>query len=245
MLLAHLAAASAAVASTRARSEKTALLADTLRCAGPEEILPVVAYLSGELLQRRTGVGWASLRDLPPAAGQPSLTIAEVHAAFAEIAAMAGPGSQAERRDRLSSVLGRATEQEQGFLAGLVAGELRQGALASLVVDAVARAAGLPAEDVRRAVMLRGAVGPVAAAVLGGGAGGLEQFRLEVGRPVQPMLAQTAGSMSDALERFGTAAVEWKLDGVRVQIHRRGQDVRVFTRTLDDITARVPELGPV
>jgi DNA ligase 1 len=242
VLLADLAAASAAIAATAARSGKTALLADVLRRAAPQEVLPAVSYLSGELLQRRTGVGWASLREPPPPAAAPSLTVAEVNDTFEEIAALAGPGSQAGRRELLSAMLGRATELEQRFLAGLVAGELRQGALASLVQDAVARAAGLATDQVRRAVMLRGALGPVAAAVLAGGSGGLEQFRLEVGRPVQPMLAQTAGSVGEALALFGTAALEWKLDGVRVQIHRRGHDVGVFTRTLDDITARVPEL---
>jgi DNA ligase-1 len=245
VLLAELAATSAAVADTPARSRKVALLAECLRDADPAEVVPAVAYLSGELLQRRTGIGWASLREPPLAAEQPSLTVAEVDATFDAIATLAGKGSQAERRQRLNDLLGRATDQEQRFLYGLVAGELRQGALESLMVDAVARAADLHAADVRRAVMLRGAVGPVASAVLVQGAGGLAQFHLEVGRPVQPMLAQTAESVSAALERLGTAAVEWKLDGVRIQLHKSGRDVRVFTRTLDDITVRVPELVDV
>ena len=248
MLLADVAAASAAVAATSARSQKVALLAACLRAADPGEVAVVVAYLSGELQQRRTGVGWASLRDLPEPAAEPAsqpLTVLEVDAAFEAIATLSGTGSQGGRRELLSALMARATEAEQQFLGGLVAGELRQGALASLVTDAVARAAGLPADDVRQAVMLRGEVGPVAAAAFADGAAGLARFRLEVGRPVQPMLAQTAESVLAALERVGRAAVEWKLDGVRVQIHRTGADpadVRVFTRTLDDITGRVPEL---
>jgi DNA ligase-1 len=245
VLLAVLAATSTAVASTSARSKKVALLSDGLRQAAPDEVAAAVAFLSGELLQRRTGVGWASLRDLPPPADEPTLTVGEVDAAFASIAQLSGAGSQGRRRELLTGLLARATEPEQQFLAGLVAGELRQGALASLVTDAVAGAVDLPAEDVRYAVMLRGEVGPVAVAAFSDGAAGLARFRLEVGRPVQPMLAQTAPSVAAALDRAGHAAVEWKLDGVRVQIHRWGDtaaDVRVFTRTLDDITGRTPEL---
>ena len=220
--LARIAATSAAVAATPARSTKIALIADCLREAEPDEVVATVAYLSGELLQRRTGVGWASLRDLPAPATEPSLTVAEVDRVFETVAGavrrgLAGPPSRA-----VTELMSRATAQEQQLLRGLVAGELRQGALASLVTDAVAKAAGLPADAVRHAVMLRGEVGPVAAAALADGAAGLTQFGLVVGRPVQPMLAQTAESVAAALERIGTAAVEWKLDGVRVQIHRWG-----------------------
>ena len=241
VLLADLAAVSAAVAATPARSRKVALLADALRAADPAEIPAVVAYLSGELLQRRTGVGWATLRSLPEPASEPSLTVAAVDAAFAELAALAGPGSQAARREAISALLASATAEEQRFLRGLVAGELRQGALESIVVDGLARATSLPAADVRRAVMLRGALGPVAQALLADGAPALDRFRLQVGRPVQPMLASTAPDVATALERLGCAGVEWKLDGIRVQVHRDGGEVTVFTRSLDDITARVPE----
>jgi DNA ligase 1 len=242
MLLAALADTSATVAATSSRSGKVAQLADCLRQASPVESTAVVSFLSGELTQRRTGVGWAALRELPPPASQPTLTVSEVDSAFADIAGLAGGGSQAGRRRLLRELLGQATEREQRFLASLVAGELRQGALTSLVVEAVALAAALPPDDVRRAVMLAGAVGPVATAVSTEGAAGLARFHLEVGRPVLPMLAQTASSVSEAVARLTPAAVEWKLDGVRVQVHRSGADVRVFTRTLDDITDRVPEV---
>jgi DNA ligase-1 len=244
VLLAELAATSAEVASTSSRLRKVELIAAVFCDAAPEEVLATVAYLGGELRQRRTGVGWASLRDLPASADTATLTVRDVDEAFEAIAEVSGSGSVATRKRLLEELFGSATAQEQTFLAGLVRGELRQGALESLVVDALAKAGGLPPADVRRAVMLRGGPGPVAAAVLAAedGTVALQQFRLEVGRPIQPMLAQSAGSVAEALERTGRAAVEWKLDGIRVQVHRDGDDIRVFTRTLDDVTDRVPEI---
>ncbi len=245
MLLADVALASERVAATTKRSEKSAAVADCLRRAEPDEVPVVVAYLSGELRQRRTGVGWASLRDLPPPAGVPELRVGEVDAALEAIAALAGPGSQAARARLVRSLFARATEAEQRLLGGLLTGELRQGALEGVMLDAVSRAAGLPAADVRRAAMLRGALGPVARAALTRGAAGLAEFRLQVGRPVQPMLASPGDDVAGALQRLGTAALEWKLDGVRVQVHRDGDAVAVFTRSLEDITGRVPEVVEV
>jgi DNA ligase-1 len=242
VLLATLADASHEIASTAARSGKVARLAAVLADAAPDELPVAVAYLSGEPPQRRTGIGWRTLSALPPAASDASLTVAEVHATLDRVAGLSGAGSQTARREAVTELFARATAREQHFLGGLLRGELRQGALESLVVDAVAAAAGLPPRDVRRAVMLRGAVAPVAVAALTAGDEGLRQFRLEVGRPVQPMLAQPATGIAEAIERLGSAAVEWKLDGVRVQVHRAGDDIRVFTRTLDDVTARVPEV---
>jgi ATP-dependent DNA ligase I len=217
-------------------------LAACLRRLEPAEVHPAVAFLSGELRQRQIGVGWAALREAPAAAAAPSLTLAEVDAAFERIGRQAGPGSQAERRRLLTGLLGRATAAEQRFLVGLLSGELRQGALEGVMVEAIAKAAGVAAAEVRRALMLRGALGPVAEAALAQGVPGLRAFHLQVGRPLQPMLASTAPSLEVALERAGQAAVEWKLDGARVQVHRAGDEVAVFTRTLDDITARVPEV---
>ena len=245
MLLADLAAASDAVAATTRRTAKVAAVAIALRAADPDEVAVVVAYLSGELRQRRTGVGWASLRDLPPPVTEAGLGVSEVDTVLAAVAALAGPGSQAERIRLVGGLFARATSAEQRLLRGLLTGELRQGALEGVMLEAVARAAEVPAADVRRAAMLRGAVGPVAEAVLARGLGGLAGFRLQVGRPVQPMLASPGDDVGSALERLGTAALEWKLDGVRVQVHRDGEDVAVFTRSLDDITARVPEVVEV
>ncbi|MEV5572541.1 ATP-dependent DNA ligase [Spirillospora sp. NPDC052269] len=252
MLLSEIARASAEVAAEPGRKAKVNALAGVLRAAGPRDAAVVVAYLSGELPQRQIGVGYASLRDLPAAAGEPSLTVAEVHAAFGEIGAVSGAGSVARRRELVHAVFARATLAEQEFLVRLLSGELRQGALDGVMTDAVATAAGVPLAEVRRAVMLRGALGPVATAALadeadGGGVPALRGFTLEVGRPVRPMLAVSAPSVAEALGKIdGPAAVEWKLDGVRAQIHVRGGEVRVFTRTLDEITDRLPEVtGPL
>jgi ATP-dependent DNA ligase I len=242
VLLDEVARTSAAVANSSARLAKVERLAACLRRLEPAEVHPAVAFLSGELRQRQIGVGWAALRDAPAPAAAPTLTVAEVDTAFERIGRQAGPGSQAERRRLLGELFGRATAGEQKFLVGLLSGELRQGALEGVMVEAIARAAEVPAAEVRRALMLRGALGPVAAAALGDGVPGLRRFSLEVGRPLQPMLASTAPTVEAALERVGEAAVEWKLDGARVQVHRAGAEVAVFTRTLDDITARVPEV---
>jgi DNA ligase-1 len=240
MLLAEVATATAAVAATAGRNAKVALLAACLAAARPDDVPVVVAYLSGDLPQRRTGVGYRSLAGLPEPAVEATLTVVETNDAFERIAACAGTGSTTERRRLLGELFARATGDEQRLLRGLVTGELRQGALESLVTDAVAKAAGLPPNDVRRAAMLRGALGPVARAALTDEP--LDAFRLEVGRPVQPMLAAPAVDVAGAAQRLGEAAYEWKLDGIRVQVHRSGDDVRVFTRTLDDVTARVPEI---
>ena len=243
MLLAEVAQASAEVAATPARLAKIARLAESLGPARPEEVGVAVAYLSGELPQGTIGAGWAALRDLPPPAPPPpTLELLDVDAAVARVAAIAGPGSQAARREELSGLFARATEPEQRFLTGLLLGELRQGALEGVMVDAVAKAAAVPAAEVRRAAMVAGDLREVAAAAIGEGLDGLARFRLTVLRPLKPMLAQTADDLVGALERVGPAVVEWKLDGARIQVHRLGSDVRVFTRNLADITERVPEV---
>ena len=242
MLLRDIAETSDTVAASAARLAKVNGLAACLARAAPSEVAVAVAFLSGELRQRQIGVGWAALRDPVQPAATPTLTVAEVDACLEQIGRQAGAGSQAERRRLLAELLARATAAEQRFLRGLLTGELRQGALEGVMVEAVARAAGVPAGEVRRALMLRGDLGAVAARGLGQGVAGLRAFRLEVGRPVLPMLAQTATGVAEALARLGRAAVEWKLDGVRVQLHKQGRAVRVFTRTLDDITARAPEV---
>ena len=243
MLLEEIARTSAAVAGTSARSAKVAALGACLRGARSAEAPIAAAYLSGSLPHGPIGVGWAALRDLPQPAPEPaSLELLEVDAALRAIGAASGPGSQGARRRALEELFGRATEVEQQFLRALLHGELRQGALESVVADAVARAADVPAADVRRALMLTGNLGVVATAALAEGSGGLARFGLEVLRPLKPMLAQTAESAAEALARVGAAAVEWKLDGARLQVHRRGDAVRAFTRNLADITDRVPEV---
>ena len=249
MLLSQIAEVSRAVAATSARLAKIEMLAGALREAGPLEVPIAVAYLSGELPQRQIGVGWAALRDGFPPAAAPALTLSDVDSGFSAIGAVSGKGSTAARKALVGELFGRATEDEQRFLFGLLSGELRQGALEGVMTEAVARAASVPVAEVRRAMMLRGSLGAVAAAALAGGSGALRAFGLEVGRPVRPMLASSATSIEEALAKAGgpggPAAVEWKLDGIRIQAHLSGGNVRLFTRTLDEITARLPEVAAV
>ena len=244
MLFADVATTSAEVCSTTGRSAKVEQIAGLLRRLPPAEASIAVAWLSGELPQRQIGVGWAALRSMPPPAQIASLTIAGVDRTFTEIKSAVGGGSQTRRRELLTGIFAAATEPEQALLRRLLSGDLRQGALAGIMTAAIAKAAAVSIQDVRRAAMLRGDLPSVAIAALSGGATQLATFRLEVGRPVSPMLAQTAASIDDALQRLGggDAAFEWKLDGARVQIHRDGRDVAIFTRSLDDVTGRMPEV---
>jgi len=246
VLLADVVTASTEVGAQSSRLAKVSRIAALLGAAAAGDahrVAVVVSWLSGELPQRQIGVGWAALRTLPPPADEPTLTVARVDAAFTEIGAVAGKGSQKQRAELLARLFSAATTVEQTFLRRLLQGELRQGALAGVMADAVARAAGLPQGQVRRAAMLAGDLPAVAVAALTGGADALGEFTLRVGRPVGPMLAQTATDVADALERLsGTAIFEAKLDGARLQIHRDGDEVALYTRSLDDVTARLPEV---
>ncbi|WBB54641.1 ATP-dependent DNA ligase [Verrucosispora sp. WMMD573] len=238
-----LAAISAAVGATSGRRAKVELLADALRRLDPPEVAAGSGWLAGELRQRQTGVGWASLGELPAPAAEPTLTVSAVDAAIDEIAAVHGPGSQARRRALVQALYAAATADEQRLLTGLFLGELRHGAQAGLLADAIARAAGVSASVVRRALLLAGDLRAVAVAALGGGAVALAEFGLRVGRPLAPMLAQSASTVDEALAATGVpAVVDVKLDGIRIQVHRSGSDIAVFSRSLDEITARVPEV---
>ncbi|MFI9345637.1 ATP-dependent DNA ligase [Streptomyces sp. NPDC052773] len=242
MLLARLAQVSREVAATSARSRKTALLAQLFREAEAADAPVVIPYLAGRLPQGRLGVGWKVLgRPVAPAA-EPTLTVREVDARLTELGKVAGPGSQAERARLVGELMGAATEEEQRFLLGLLTGEVRQGALDAAAVEGLAEATGAPPAEVRRAVMLAGSLQTVAEALLTEGPAALERFRLTVGRPVLPMLAHSASSVAEAVCKLGACAVEEKLDGIRVQVHRDGGTVRLYTRTLDDITDRLPEV---
>ena len=243
MLLTELAGVSRTVSQTSARLAKVAALADALRSAAPAEVPVVVAYLSGELPQRQIGVGWAALRSVPAPAEASSLTVLAVDKAFSQIGAVAGRGSAAERKRLVAELFAVATADEQYFLVRLLSGELRQGALDGVMTDAVAKAAEVPGAEVRRAVMLSGSLAMAAQAALVGGSDALREFGLQVGRPLKPMLASSEASIDEALGRIdGAAAVEWKLDGIRVQAHIADGKVRLFTRSLDDITDRLPEV---
>ncbi|NUR05565.1 MAG: ATP-dependent DNA ligase [Nocardioidaceae bacterium] len=246
MLLADLVHASHEVRATRSRKAKVAALATALAKAAPDEVETATSYLSGALRQRRTGLGWRSLQKLPEPAEEPSLTVGEVHETFEALAAVAGAGSQGRRTELADGLFGRATRDEQHYLAGLVSGELRQGALDGLMLEAVAVASGLPAAAVRRASMFAGSTPPVAAAALTGGLEALDAFTLRPGRPVRPMLASSATTVEEAIAKAapdgGEVAVDSKLDGIRVQLHKHSGEVHVYTRSLDEITDRVPEV---
>jgi DNA ligase 1 len=256
VLLRELVQTSEAVAATSGRTAKITEIAGLLRRASAGEVPAVVAFLSGDLLQRQIGVGYASLGELLrlEPSGQP-LTVPETDAVFEAVGRVAGAGAQAERRRLLAGLFARATQTEREFLVRLLAGELHQGALEGVMTEAVARAAGVPAAEVRRAHLLAGSLPLIAQAALtaawpatdaepdsGAAQAALRAFGLEVGRPLRPMLASSAATVADALARLSPAIVEWKIDGIRIQVHRTGADVAVFTRTLDDITIRVPEI---
>jgi DNA ligase-1 len=242
VLLSQIAATSEAVRVTSSRLAKVEAIAALVREASEEEVESVVVWLTGATRQGRTGVGWASLRDAPPPSLEPSLSVLDVDGALERIASVGGAGSQTARRREVESLFARATVHEQQLLRGLLLGDLRQGALGGVMVEAIARAADVKAAAVRRALMLSGDLGAVARTAMGEGEEGLSRIGLQVGRPVQPMLASPAKDIEDALARVSPASVEWKLDGARVQVHVNGDDVAVFTRNLEDVTARVPEI---
>ena len=241
--LSEVVAASQAVAATRSRKRKTDALADVLRSMTAPEAAIAVGFLTGEVRQGRIGVGWATLGEIDAdAADEPSLSVHDVDRAVTELAATTGAGSQAARRQQLDALFSDATADEQDFLRRLLIGDLRQGALEGLMADALAKAIDAPAKVVRRALMLSGDLALTTAIAFEEGAAGLEAVGLSVLRPVQPMLAATSESVTDALSDIGAASIEWKLDGARIQLHRDGQTVRVFTRNLNDITDRLPEI---
>ncbi|HTE56318.1 MAG TPA: ATP-dependent DNA ligase [Kofleriaceae bacterium] len=251
---------STAVAGTRSRLEKIDRLAAFVRQLEPDEVRPAVSYLAGVVPQGKLGVGWATLSgagEAAPAtdgadvtdgassdasASSDGLSVRDVHRALDELAAASGRGSTGERRRILDGLIGRAAAVERDFLLRLIGGELRQGALEGMMVEAVARAAAVDAARVRRAFMLAGDLGAVAEAVLIRGAAALDAFAVQLFRPLLPMLAQPAGDTTDAIDRLGEAAFEYKLDGARVQVHKRGEEVRVYSRGLNEVTGSVPEL---
>jgi ATP-dependent DNA ligase I len=244
MLFAEVAAASAAVAASSARLAKIGRFRDLFRSLAPAEIAAVVAWVSGEPRQGRIGLGYStisSVADVRPA-DAPTLTIAEVDATLDMLAGVSGAGSARDRVQLLTALFSRATHAEQDFIRRLLYGELRQGALEGVVIEAVAKAAGLAAAKVRRAVLMAGELPAVAHAALTGGEAALEAIAVRVNQPIRPMLADSAESVEAALGDLDEATVEYKLDGARVQLHKSGDEVRVFSRTLNDVTESVPEI---
>jgi DNA ligase 1 len=240
-LLADVVAASRDVTATSSRSEKIAILAELLRRLDPGEVAPAVGFLTGVPRQGRVGVGYATIYGIErPPAHEPSLAIEDLDRAIAAVQGMTGAGSAGRRGEYLAGLLGRATKPEAGFIKRLFTGELRQGALAGLMIDAIAKAAGVPGPLARRALMLSGDLTTTAELALTRGEEGLREVGFEIFRPIFPMLASTAASVGEAVEGFERSSVEWKLDGIRIQIHRRGDEVRIYTRNLNDTTAALP-----
>jgi DNA ligase 1 len=241
VLLAEVVATSAAVGATRSRKAKVAALADLLRGLAAEEVEPAVGFLTGAPRQGRIGVGWRTAFGVDvPHAVDPSVTVGELDEALATLATTSGTGSVGSRQALLGELFARATGAETDFVRRLLTGELRQGALAGIMTDAIATASGIPLPTVRRAAMLSGDLGRTARLALVEGQSALDEVRLAVLEPIEPMLAASAGSVADALAKTGMASVEWKLDGARVQVHRLGEEVRIYTRNLNDVTHRLP-----
>jgi DNA ligase-1 len=243
MLLAQVVETSRQIAATTKRLEKTELLAQLLRQLAPEEAEIVVSFLSGSTRQGRIGVGYSSLQSsIWTPAAESTLQISDVDQALSKFAQVRGAGADTGRRDILRSLMNRATDAEQHFLSRLLTGELRQGALEGIMLDALAKASKVPAERVRRAAMMAGGIPALAHSVLERGAEGLDQFELQLFRPAQPMLAQTAEDVGEAISELGQAALEYKFDGARVQVHKSGDQIAVFSRNMNDVSAAVPEV---
>jgi DNA ligase-1 len=243
MLLAQVVDTSRRIGATSKRLEKVALLAELLRAAGPDEIEIAVSYLSGTTRQGNIGIGYATLQSAQTApAAAASLTLTDVDRALGEIAAIRGAGSERQRREAIERMLGQMTEQEQEFIGRLLLGELRQGALAGLMLDGLARATGVPLERIRRAAMMAGGASQIASSLFAEGEAGLARYSIQLFQPVQPMLAQTAEDAGQAIHELGEAALEYKFDGARVQAHKSDDEVKIFSRRLNEVTAAVPEI---
>jgi len=239
--LADVVRTSAQVGATASRLAKSAALAERLRSLAPDEIEIAIPYLSGDIRQGKLALGYRKLPS-PKAAAAATLTLREVDSVFEQLKITKGRGSASQRAELIDALFGKATAEEQNFLVRLIVGELRQGALEGVMLEALASASGVPAALIRRAAMIGGGIAPAAHAALTQGQAGLERFAIRPMRPILPMLAQPAATTRAALEALGEAAFEWKLDGARVQVHKAGDEVRVFTRTLNDVTAAVPEV---
>jgi DNA ligase-1 len=240
-LFAEIVSASGDVAGTSSRSRKVAIIAELLTRLAPEEVAAVVGFLSGVPRQGRVGIGHAAVYGFEPTpASEPSLMVGDVDEAITEIEAAIGSGSTARRREILERLLTGSTALEGDFLRRLLTGNVRQGALAGVMADAVAKAAAVPGELTRRALMLSGDLTRTAEIAMRSGEPGLRDVGLEIFRPIQPMLASTAPNVAEAVSGFARSSVEWKLDGIRIQIHRRADEVRIYTRNLNEITATLP-----
>ena len=239
MLLDALVQTSKQVAATSGRLAKIKILADLLRQAQADEIEPAIAYLSGTTRQAKVGVGWVTLQKAKAHVGTSArLHLRDVDETLERISTTSGKGSAGEKERLLGELFSNATAEEQDFLVRLLTGELRQGALEGIMVEALAKARDLPATEVRRAVMLTGGLGKVAS-------GDISSVKIELFRPIKPMLAKTATNVEEALAELGPTSFEYKLDGIRIQVHKRANEVRIYSRTLNDITAELPAVRDI
>jgi DNA ligase-1 len=251
VILNQLVLTSAQIAETSSRLKKVERLATLLRGLEPNEIRIAIGFLTGWPRQGKLGIGWATLGSArPDAAAAPGLTLTDVDDAFTALQGIKGKNSAAERRRVLGELMSRATSEEQNYLFAVSIGEVRHGALEGVMTEAVAKASSLPADKVRRAAMLAGDLGAVAEAVLMEGEAGLTRWSLQLFRPVQPMLADSAETVAEALAELAgddpaapqPASIEWKLDGARIQVHKDGDRIAIYTRSLNDVTKAVPEV---
>jgi DNA ligase-1 len=244
MRLTEIVETSGRLAETRSRLEKMALLGAVLARAPLDEVPLVVSCLSGRLPRGRVGIGYATIQDMRRIEGakEPSLELGDVDASLQEIESVGGAGSSGRRLEMLRGLYRRATPGEQDFLSRLLLGDLRQGSLEGIMLEAIAKASSIPPEIVRRSYMVSGDLGLVARTALSEGVAGLERFHLQLFRPIHPMLAQTADRLSEALSILGTAALEYKLDGARIQLHKDGREVRIYSRQSNDVTGACPEI---
>jgi DNA ligase-1 len=243
MLLANLVETSRRVRETTKRLEKTELIASLLRQLAPEEAEIAVSFLSGLTRQGKLGVGYASIGNASGIhAEQPTLAISEVDRRLDELTKGSGSGSERRRRELLVDMFSRSTAEEADFLKRLMLGELRQGALEGVMLDAIAKASGISPDRVRRAAMMAGSLPAIAEAVFEHGESGLSQFDLQLFRPVQPMLAGSAEDVTEALGDLGEPALEYKFDGARIQVHKSGDQVSIYSRQLNEVGDAIPEV---
>jgi DNA ligase-1 len=243
-LLADLADLRARVAASGGRLEKRRLVAEYVRALPPDDLTRAVTYLSGRAFPA-SDPRVLNVRGLPESAGAaaPPLTLADVAQAFGAVAEAAGPGARRLRDARLAELVARASEAERDLLQRIIYGEMRMGLSEGLVLEAIAEAAGAPPPLVRRAALVTGDLTAVAALALGQGAEALTAARPRVFVPLLPMLAEIAADPAEALAAHGgTSAMEYKYDGARIQLHRDGDRVAIWSRRMSDVTRSLPDI---
>jgi DNA ligase-1 len=242
--VAELVETSREVEHTRSRKQKSQLLAAVFERLTPTEVPIVVRYVSGELRQGKLGFAWSDVSEAmaEPAAASSSVTALELDSALDDLGRLRGPGTSAERRGALTALFARLTPEERQFVAKLIAGEMRHGVGEGLTVDALSLASNLEVKVLRQALLFLGDLSRLATLALVEGEGALGRQSVEPFRPLRPMLAQASPSVADAYERATPCVFEHKLDGARIQVHRAGERVAIYSRTGNDVTSSLPEV---